>query len=138
MSMRKYKIKPSPSLYKLAKLKMKLKKKKPVFIRMNSWIKNSLSFSWRKPKGIDNKIRLEKKGFPLKVKCGYRSPKKIRGLHPSGFREIIVYRVEEIENIDSSQYAIKIASTVGKRKKYLIYERAKELGIKVLNPPEIV
>jgi len=138
MSENNYKVKPLPSMLKLVKIKLRIKRKKPRFIRMNSWMKRSLSFAWRKPKGIDNKIRLEKKGYPAKVKRGYRTPKEARNLHPSGFKEKIVYRVKELENIDPTIYAIRIASTVGRRKKYQIYERARELKIKVLNPPEVV
>ncbi|HPS88775.1 MAG TPA: eL32 family ribosomal protein, partial [Methanosarcina vacuolata] len=40
----------------------------------------------------------------------------------------------ELELVDPSYEAIRIASTVGSRKKAVIITKAGELGIKVLNP----
>jgi len=128
-----------PSLTKeekrLLRIKESIKLKKPKFTRMNYWLLNRIDEDiWRKPRGLDNKIRLERKGFPSKVKVGYRKPRPVRGLHPSGFKEVIVHNVADLELIDPAREAIRIASTVGARKREQILERAKALGIKVLNP----
>jgi len=130
------KVKPKlpEDLKRSLELRKALKDKKPEFVRMDSWAKPSIEkSSWRRPKGLDNKIRLQRKGFPKIVKVGYRGPKAVRGLHPSGFKEVIVHNVQELEKVDPQREAIRIASTVGKRKREEILERAKELKIKVLN-----
>ena len=65
------KIKPriSKDILQGLKLRKLLKSKKPAFIRMDSWVKPSIKkSSWRRPKGLDNKIRLQRKGFPKIVK----------------------------------------------------------------------
>lgn len=89
--------------------------------------------SWRKPKGGDSKVRKEKKGKPDLVKVGYRKPKSERGLHPSGYREVLVHNSKEVNEVDPETQAIRIASAVGKRKRIKILESAEEKGIKVLN-----
>jgi len=133
--MKKIKPKLSPHEEKLLKLKVLMKRRKPFFTRMNSWYLDRLDEDvWRKPRGLDNKIRLERKGYPPKVKIGYRTPREVRYRHPSGFIERIVYNVKDLQNINPSKEAIRIASTVGKRKRELILEEANKLGIKVLNP----
>ena len=63
------------------------KRRQPSFTRLESWRYKRLKGVWRKPKGIDNHMRLKRKGWPKSVTVGYRSPKKVRGLHPSGFYE---------------------------------------------------
>jgi large subunit ribosomal protein L32e len=54
-------------------------------------------------------------------------------MHPSGFREILVHNVKELENADEKT-AVKIAHTVGKRKRQNILKKAEEKKVKVLNP----
>jgi len=68
------------------------------------------------------------------VDPGYRGPKSVRGLHPSGFREVMVFNLSDIEKIDPTKEAARISSKVGDRKKEIIEEKAKELRIRVLNP----
>ena len=120
---------------RLLRIREDMKNRKPKFTRMNYWLLDRIDEdTWRNPRGLDNKIRLERKGFPSKVKIGYRKPRKIRGLHPSGFREIIVHNVTDLELVDPTKEAIRIASTVGMRKREQILNRARELGIRVLNP----
>lgn len=89
--------------------------------------------NWRKPRGTDSKMRKEKKGKPPVVKVGYKKPDSERGLHPSGYREVLVNNPDEVEDVDPETQAIRIASTVGKRKIQVIQEKADEKGIKVLN-----
>jgi len=114
-------------------LRDKLNKKRPRFIQMNSWYLARLSDGWKKPKTLDNKIRLQIKGYPAKVKIGYRGPKKVRGYHPSGFKEVLVHNPKELEKVDPKTEAIRIAKAVGRRKRAEILKKAEELGIKVLN-----
>lgn len=109
------------------------KSKEPDFIRQESWRYVRVKPNWRRPRGIDSKMRLKKKGYPKSPNIGYRGPKLVRGLHPSGFREIIVHNVKELEGIDPNRYAIRIASSVGRKKRLKIIERADQLGIRVLN-----
>ena len=54
------------------------------------WRYDRLTPNWRKPKGKDNKMRLQVSGVPPLVKIGYRGPRFARGLHPSGYIEVMV------------------------------------------------
>ncbi len=118
----------------LTKKIRKVRRKKPKFIRQESWRYKRLETGWRKPKGIDSKMRLKRKGYPTSPNVGYRSPKDIRGFHPSGFSEVLVYRVEDLKGLNPEVHAVRIAHTVGKRKRIEIEESARKAGLKILNP----
>lgn len=121
-------------LNRLLELRRKIAEKRPEFVRQESWRYKRIKPSWRRPRGIDNKMRVELKGWPRRVKVGYRGPKLVRGLHPSGYREVLVHNVKELEKLNPEIEAARIAHTVGAKKRGEILKRAKELGIKVLNP----
>ncbi len=122
----------SPSREAL-KLRARAKNKKPKFIRAESWKFDRFGLSWRKPRGLDNKIRRKIKGWPPGPSTGYKGPISARFLHPSGYREVIVFNVADLSNIDINTQAARIAHTVGKRKRALIIAEAKNLNIKILN-----
>ncbi len=79
-------------------------------------------------------MRKKVKGWPPSPEAGYRSPKKIRGLHPSGYVEVRVQTVEALNGLDPETQAIRIARTVGGKKRVEILALADERGIHVLNP----
>lgn len=110
------------------------KAKIPRFIRPESWRYNRLKENWKKPKGLDNKTRLSRKGYPTFPKIGYRGSKQSRGLHPSGFVEILVHKPGDLGKVDPSLQAVRIGGVVGRKKKIEILEEAKRLGVRVLNP----
>jgi large subunit ribosomal protein L32e len=110
------------------------KNKKPKFMRQESWRYKRVADRWRKPHGVDSKMRKKIKGWPVSPTIGYRSPKKTRGLHPSGFVETLVQSIEDLGGIDPELQAIRISRRVGKRKRVEISILAEERGIHVLNP----
>jgi large subunit ribosomal protein L32e len=116
------------------KKRRRSKSNKPKFKRQESWRYKRVKENWRKPRGIDSKMRKKVKGWPLSPKAGYRSPKKIRGLHPSGYAEVQVQTLEDLNELDSKTQAIRIARTVGDKKRVEILALADERGIHVLNP----
>jgi large subunit ribosomal protein L32e len=118
---------------KALKARARAKNKKPAFVRAESWKYDRFSLSWRRPRGLDNKIRRKIKGWPAGVSVGYKGPKIARGLHPSGYREVLVYNVQDLSTVDPNTQAARIAHTIGKRKRALIIAEAKKLNIKILN-----
>lgn len=117
------------------KRKLRDRKRVPKFRRQESWRYERLDESWRRPKGLDNKMRLERKGWPAKVKVGYKTPKEIRGLHPSGLKPIIVQDPKEVERLaDRENIIVVISSRVGDRKRKIITEMARAMGLRISNP----
>jgi large subunit ribosomal protein L32e len=121
---------------KALKLRERVKRKKPEFVRQESWKYIRLKENWRRPRGLDNKVKKRIKGWPPLVSSGYRGPKVSRGLHPSGFEEILVYNTEHLKQINPKIQAVRIAHTVGKRKRVKIITEAKKKKITVLNLKE--
>ncbi len=119
---------------KLVIKRKKLKERIPRFIRQESRRFKKLEGSRRKPRGKDSKMRLMKQGRPRIVRVGYGTLSEARHLHPSGYEEILVYNPRELFNLDPSIHAVRIASTVGRRKRMQILELANRIGLKVLNP----
>ena len=117
---------------RLIKIRRAQKDKKPEFGRQESWRYRRVHRSWRRPKGIDSKMRLKLGGRPRSVAVGYRSPNMIRGRTPSGHKEVIVFNSEELSKATPDKI-VKIAHVVGQRKRIDIVEKAKSLGLHVAN-----
>ncbi|KUO39271.1 MAG: 50S ribosomal protein L32 [Hadesarchaea archaeon DG-33-1] len=111
----------------------KEKRRMPRFRRQEWFRFRKLGEKWRRPRGKDSKMRLGERGKPVLPSVGYKLPKSTRGSHPSGLAEITVSRPGEIDKVNPSRQAVRIASSVGRRKREQILARANELGIKVLN-----
>ncbi|HER54631.1 MAG: 50S ribosomal protein L32e [Candidatus Bathyarchaeota archaeon] len=110
-----------------------VKNKKPKFRRQESWRYKRVTDRWRRPHGIDSKMRKKVKGWPASPTVGYQSPKATRGLHPSGYVETRVFNVEDLAGIDPEIQAVRVAHTVGAKKRFEIIATAEEKGIHVLN-----
>jgi len=110
------------------------KSKKPTFLQTDSHKKKKLEDKWKRPDGIHNKTRYHQKGKCPRVEAGYGSPALVRGLHPSGFEEVIVNNVKDLGSMVAQKQAARIAHTVGAKKRGLIEAKAIELGLRVLNP----
>jgi len=107
--------------------------RRPAFKRQEWFRYSKLGEKWRKPKGIHSKMKRRLKRRAPMVDIGFRGPASVRGLHPSGFEEVLVHNVDGLENIDPKVQAVRIGGTVGTKKRIAIEDRAAELGIRVLN-----
>ncbi len=112
----------------------KTTKRKPKFKRPESFRYKRLEGGWRKPKGMHNKIRKAYAGKPASPNIGYRRAADERGVHPSGYKEVLVHNPSSLDGLDKERQAVRIAGAVGSRKALLIMERGEELGLKILNP----
>ncbi|KAL4069587.1 ribosomal protein L32e [Scleroderma yunnanense] len=112
-----------------------VKKRTKPFKRHQSDRYHSVKEAWRKPKGIDNRVRRRFKGQLPMPKIGYGSNKKTRHLMPNGLKKFLVRNVKELDILlmHNKTYAAEIAHNVSSRNRTLILERAKALSIKVTN-----
>jgi large subunit ribosomal protein L32e len=98
--------------------------------------KSQLSDSWRKPRGQHNKQREQKKAKGALPKPGFGSPLSVRGMHPSGFYEVLVYSADDLDGLNAKTHAVRISANDGNRKRSGIQEKALSAGLKVLNARE--
>jgi len=117
---------------RLLRVRTRQKSKKPEFNCHDSHKKKKLGTSWRKPRGLHNKLRKHIAAKGKLVKPGFGSPKAVRGHHPCGLAEVLVNNVAELAAAQGC--AVRIASSVGMKKRLDIQAEAERMGLKVLNP----
>ena len=122
------------------KAKIKLKRKKPAFLRQEwfrmgnqrkKWLK------WRNVRGNQSKLRQHIKGKGFQPHPGYGLPAELRYFHPSGLKEIIVNNIAELKSADPKTCAVRIAGSVGNKKRIELQAEAEKMKIKLLNPRKI-
>lgn len=129
----KKKPKLSSEIKKELEKRKEIKKRTPKF-RREEWFRyKRISKNWRRPDGITSKMRINKKYRPSRVRIGFRGPKKTRGLHSSGFEEVMVYNPKDLEKINPDTEAARIGSSVGTKKRMDIEKAAEKLDIRILN-----
>ena len=91
--------------------------------------------TWRKPKGIDNRVRRRFKGQISEPTIGYGSDKKTKFMRPDGLKTFLIRNKSDLEMLlmHNRVYAAEIAHGVSSAKRVGILKRAAELDIKVTN-----
>jgi len=113
-------------------------KKQPKFRRQEWFRYYRLSRTgWRKPKGLQSKQRLNMKYRTPMARVGYGKISSVRGLHSSGFEDILVNNPNDLDGLDPERQAVRVSASVGNRKRAKIHDRADDLGLRVLNRRKI-
>ena len=118
---------------RMIELRKRMNKRRPSFRRVESWRYKRVKDSWRKARGIDSQTRKKTKTGVKSPSVGYRGPKKVRGLHPSGYEEVRVHNVEDIKSLNNKKHAIKVSTKLGVKKRISVIDYAQSRGFKVLN-----
>merc|ERR1711939_329446 len=115
--------------------KMIVKKKTNTFKRHQSDRYVKVTESWRKPKGIDNRLRRKFRGMTRMPKIGYGSNSQTKHVLQNGFKKFRVFNTSDLELLlmHNRTYAAQIAHNVSSAKRRAIVDRAAQLNIKVLN-----
>ena len=71
-----------------------VKKRTKKFTRHQSDRYKKLTRNWRKPKGIDNRVRRRFKGMYVMPNIGFGSAKTTKHMLPIGFRKVLVHNVK--------------------------------------------
>merc|ERR1712039_95027 len=112
-----------------------VKKRTKKFTRHQSDRYKKLSRNWRKPKGIDNRVRRRFKGMYVMPNIGFGSAKTTKHMLPIGFRKVLVHNVKELEVLmmQNKKFCAEIAHGVSAKNCKVLVERAQQLCIRVTN-----
>merc|ERR1711931_256012 len=113
-----------------------VKKRHKKFIRHQSDRYVKVKQNWRKPKGIDNRVRRRFKGQFLMPNIGYGSNKKTKHICPDGYKKFLIHNIKELEVLmmQNKTFAAEIAHDVSSKKRKTIVDRAQQLSIHITNP----
>jgi large subunit ribosomal protein L32e len=136
--------KPTPQLQHTNSFKMvqPLVKRKSVkkhpkgFRRHQSDTNIGVKDSWRRPKGIDSRVRRKFKGCGIVMpNIGYGTAKKTRHQLPNGLLKFLVHNAADLDVLlmHNRKYCAEVAHGVSSRKRKEIVERARELNVSLTN-----
>ncbi|XP_011798908.1 PREDICTED: 60S ribosomal protein L32-like [Colobus angolensis palliatus] len=113
-----------------------VKKRTKLFIRHQSEQYVKIKCNWRKPRGINNRVRRRFKGQIFMPNIGYGSNKKTKHMLPCGFQKFLVPSVKELEVLlmCNKPPCAEIAHSTSSEKRKAIMERAAQLAIRVTHP----
>jgi large subunit ribosomal protein L32e len=115
---------------------MVTKKKHAVFRVPNYGAKNrkGVKKRWRKPRGIDSKIRVEKKGHGAVPKVGYKNHASVRFARKDGTFEQLVHNERELLALagDKTKVAV-LAHGISRRTWESLQKAAASKGIRIVN-----
>merc|ERR1712181_138671 len=103
-----------------------VKKRTKKFTRHQSDRYDQLKRNWRRPKGIDNRVRRKFKGMYKMPNIGYGSAASTRHMLPSGFKKVLM--------MTNKTFCAEIARGVSAKNRKTLVERAAQLAIRVTNP----
>ena len=112
-----------------------VKKRTKKFPRFQADRFKRMNPAWRKPRGIDCRVRRRFKGSTLMPNIGYGSNKKTRFRMKNGFYKFLVRQPSDLEMLimHNEKYAIEISHTIGAKKRKEIVLRADQLNLFVTN-----
>jgi large subunit ribosomal protein L32e len=113
-----------------------VKKTTRTFLRHHADKYVKLRNKWRKPRGIDNRVRRRFKGARPMPSIGYGSNRKTRYLLPNKFYKFRVFNAKDLDVLlmNNRKYCAEIAACVSAKKRKEILDRAAQLDVKIINP----
>lgn len=126
----------APRVQRALTIRRALDEGRPLFVRQQAhrYRRVGRDVSWRRPRGLQSKQRRHYGYRPVVVSVGYRSPALARGLVPSGFKPVRVETIRGLERIDPLTEAAILSRGIGTRRRLVLEETARKLGVRVLNP----
>ncbi len=92
--------------------------------------KRRVKSRWRRPKGVDNKKKKRKASHGPCPRVGYGNPASLKHLHPRGLPEVLICSSQDLEAAKGK--LARLSSSIGKKKRLLLQQKAKELGIELV------
>ena len=91
--------------------------------------------TWRRPRGIDSRVRRRFKSNTRTVKIGFGTQASHRHLLPNGFKAFPVCNPQDLNMLllNNRKYAAVIAHNISAPKRKAIVQRADQLDIRVIN-----
>ena len=120
---------------KLLETKKRMKAKMPTFIRTDT---NQKKFRarYRKPRGLHNKIRLNKAGHQKKAAPGYGTPRTLRHFTREGLKHVLIFNKQGLEALQKNELPL-LAAGVSLRNRIKILEQAQQKKIRIGNIKDI-
>ena len=111
------------------------KKRVKKFTRFECEDFNKLKNKWRKPHGIDCRMRRRFRGNKPLVNIGYGTDKETIHMRRSGFKTLHIQSPQDIELLlmNNRTFAAELAANLSARKRAAIVQRAAQLNVRITN-----